>query len=81
MICRSRAILCNAHWAPKDTPVYFSSNEHENDPRRHIPHQHPLVDGAGAQGCTSQLVIPNLNITKSLSRGQNIIEFTAPDYS
>ena len=37
-----------------------------------------VVDGAGAQGCTSQLVIPDLNIVKSLSRGQNIIEFTAP---
>lgn len=37
-----------------------------------------VVDGAGAQGCTSQLVIPDLNITKSLSRGQNIVEFTAP---
>lgn len=36
------------------------------------------VDGEGAQGCTSQLVIPDLNIMKSLSRGQNIIEFTAP---
>ena len=37
-----------------------------------------VVDGAGAQGCTSQLVIPDLNIVKSLSRGQNVIEFTAP---
>jgi plastocyanin domain-containing protein len=37
-----------------------------------------VVDGAGAQGCTSQLVIPSLNIVKPLSRGQNIIEFTAP---
>ena len=37
-----------------------------------------IVDGAGAQGCTSQLVVPSLNIVKPLSRGQNIIEFTAP---
>lgn len=37
-----------------------------------------VVDGAGAQGCTSQLVIPDLNVVKTLSRGQNIIEFTAP---
>jgi plastocyanin domain-containing protein len=37
------------------------------------------VDGAGAIGCTSQLVVPDLNITKSLSRGDNIIEFTAPN--
>lgn len=37
-----------------------------------------IVDGAGAQGCTSQLVIPDLNVVKTLSRGQNIIEFTAP---
>ncbi|MDO8648265.1 MAG: sulfite exporter TauE/SafE family protein [Candidatus Peregrinibacteria bacterium] len=36
------------------------------------------VDGEGAEGCTSQLVIPDLNILKSLTRGQNIIEFTAP---
>ena len=38
-----------------------------------------IVDGTGAQGCTSQLVIPALNIIKPLSRGQNIIEFTAPN--
>lgn len=38
-----------------------------------------VIDGAGAQGCTSQLVIPDLNIMKSLSPGQNIIEFTAPN--
>lgn len=38
-----------------------------------------VVDGAGAQGCTSQLVIPDLNIVKFLTRGQNIIEFVAPD--
>ncbi|MBI5794608.1 sulfite exporter TauE/SafE family protein [Candidatus Uhrbacteria bacterium] len=37
-----------------------------------------VVDGAGAQGCTSQLVIPDLNVVKTLTRGQNIIEFTAP---
>src|SRR3989344_879589 len=38
-----------------------------------------IVDGAGAQGCTSQLVIPSLNIVKTLTQGQNIIEFTAPN--
>ena len=37
-----------------------------------------IVDGAGAQGCTSVLVVPDLNISKALSRGSNIIEFTAP---
>ncbi len=37
-----------------------------------------VVDGAGVQGCTSQLVIPDLNVVKSITRGQNIIEFTAP---
>ena len=36
------------------------------------------VNGAGAQGCTSQLVIPDLNIVKTLTQGQNIVEFTAP---
>ncbi|TSC58578.1 MAG: Heavy metal transport/detoxification protein [Candidatus Peregrinibacteria bacterium Greene0416_19] len=37
------------------------------------------VDGEGAQGCTSQLVIPTLNVIKTLTQGQNIIEFNAPD--
>lgn len=37
-----------------------------------------LVDGTGATGCTSQLVIPSLNIAKSLSAGVNEIYFTAP---
>ena len=37
------------------------------------------IDGAGAQGCTSQLVIPTLNITKSLGQGDNVIDFTAPN--
>ncbi len=36
------------------------------------------IDGAGAQGCTSQIVIPDLNITKSLTNGINEIDFTAP---
>lgn len=36
------------------------------------------VDGSGAFGCTSMLTIPSLNVSKSLSRGENIIEFTAP---
>ncbi len=37
-----------------------------------------MVDGAGAQGCTSQLVIPDLNIQQSLAKGMNEIDFTAP---
>jgi sulfite exporter TauE/SafE/copper chaperone CopZ len=37
------------------------------------------IDGAGVQGCTRQLVIPSLGISKQLTRGQNIIEFTAPN--
>ncbi|HLD71940.1 MAG TPA: sulfite exporter TauE/SafE family protein [Candidatus Peribacteraceae bacterium] len=37
------------------------------------------IDGAGAQGCTSVLVVPSLNITKPLTSGMNIIEFTAPN--
>lgn len=37
-----------------------------------------LVDGTGATGCTNQLVIPSLNIAKSLSVGVNEITFTAP---
>ena len=38
-----------------------------------------MVDGAGAIGCTSQIVIPDLNIVKSLSTGINEIDFTAPN--
>ena len=37
-----------------------------------------MIDGAGAFGCTSQIVVPDLNITKSLSNGINEIHFTAP---
>ena len=37
-----------------------------------------LIDGAGAIGCTSQIVVPDLNITRSLSAGINEIDFTAP---
>lgn len=37
------------------------------------------IDGTGAQGCTSVLVIPSLNITKPLTSGMNVIEFTAPN--
>lgn len=36
------------------------------------------IDGSGARGCTSVLVIPSLNITKPLQNGPNIVEFTAP---
>ena len=38
-----------------------------------------MIDGAGAAGCTSQIVIPDLNITKSLSQGINEVNFTAPN--
>lgn len=38
-----------------------------------------MVDGAGAFGCTSQIVIPSLNIKKSLTQGINEIDFTAPN--
>lgn len=38
-----------------------------------------VVDGTLASGCTSVLTIPDLNITKSLARGANVIEFTAPE--
>lgn len=38
-----------------------------------------IVDGTKASGCTSVLTIPDLNITKTLKRGQNVIEFTAPN--
>jgi sulfite exporter TauE/SafE len=36
------------------------------------------VDGSGANGCTSILTIPELNISQPLQPGENIIEFTAP---
>lgn len=38
-----------------------------------------MIDGAGATGCTSQIVIPDLNVKKSLSSGINEIDFTAPN--
>ena len=38
-----------------------------------------MIDGSQAYGCTSQLVIPDLNITKSLSAGINEVDFTAPN--
>lgn len=37
-----------------------------------------MIDGAGAIGCTSQIVIPDLNITQALTSGINEIDFTAP---
>ncbi|MSR67830.1 hypothetical protein EXS65_03345 [Candidatus Peribacteria bacterium] len=36
-----------------------------------------MIDGEGVQGCTSQIVIPTLGITRSLTRGINEINFTA----
>lgn len=35
-----------------------------------------LIDATNASGCTSSIVIPSLNISKILTRGQNVIEFT-----
>jgi plastocyanin domain-containing protein len=37
-----------------------------------------IVDGTQAQGCTSGIMIPSLNITRTLRSGPNVIEFTAP---
>lgn len=37
-----------------------------------------VVDGTAASGCTRVLTIPDLNITRPLARGDNVIEFTAP---
>lgn len=37
------------------------------------------IDGTQAYGCTSQIVIPDLGVTKSLAQGENIVEFTAPN--
>ncbi len=36
------------------------------------------VNGDEATGCTSILTIPDLNISKALKSGDNVIEFTAP---
>jgi len=36
------------------------------------------VDGSGANGCTSVMTIPSLNVSHVLQQGENIIEFTAP---
>jgi len=36
------------------------------------------IDGTDAAGCTSIMTIPSLNISQALRRGENIIEFTAP---
>lgn len=37
-----------------------------------------VIDGTNATGCTSSIVIPDLGVSKILSRGKNVIEFTAP---
>ncbi|HLD64146.1 MAG TPA: sulfite exporter TauE/SafE family protein [Candidatus Peribacteraceae bacterium] len=37
------------------------------------------IDGTGAAGCTRGFVIPNLNISKVLDSGPNVIEFTVPE--
>lgn len=36
------------------------------------------IDGTDASGCTSILVIPDLDVTQPLRSGPNIVEFTAP---
>lgn len=36
-----------------------------------------MIDGAGAFGCTSQIVVPDLNITQALTNGINEVDFTA----
>ncbi len=38
-----------------------------------------VIDGAGAFGCTSQIVIPDLGITQALTSGINEVGFTAPN--
>jgi len=35
-----------------------------------------IIDGDGATGCTNKIIVPDLGITKKISRGENIIEFT-----
>lgn len=38
-----------------------------------------MIDGTQAYGCTSSIVIPALNVRRSLSRGINEVDFTAPN--
>lgn len=38
-----------------------------------------MIDGSQAYGCTSQIVIPELNVSQSLSQGINEVNFTAPN--
>ena len=35
-----------------------------------------IIDGAGVTGCTNKIIIPSLNISKSISRGENVVTFT-----
>lgn len=35
-----------------------------------------LIDGQQISGCTSQIIVPDLKITKDLVAGENIVEFT-----
>jgi sulfite exporter TauE/SafE/copper chaperone CopZ len=37
-----------------------------------------LVNGDAAEGCTSVLVIPSLNISQPMHRGMNVVQFTPP---
>ena len=36
------------------------------------------IDGTQAEGCTSVLVVPDLHISRPITPGTNIVEFTAP---
>ncbi|MFZ2193468.1 MAG: sulfite exporter TauE/SafE family protein [Candidatus Moraniibacteriota bacterium] len=35
-----------------------------------------IIDGAGVTGCTNKIIIPSLNISKGISKGENVITFT-----
>jgi sulfite exporter TauE/SafE/copper chaperone CopZ len=35
-----------------------------------------IIDGSKITGCTSQIIVPDLKISKNLERGENIIRFT-----
>lgn len=35
-----------------------------------------IIDGEGATGCTNKIIVPELGISKKISKGENIVEFT-----
>ena len=37
-----------------------------------------LIDGSKAQGCTEFLISPELGVSTRLKKGENVVEFTAP---